>query len=195
MALAITRCPKPTIAAVNGPAAGVGLTLTLPATIRVAWSGAKLAAPFSRRGVTLESVSAFYLPRLIGLSKAMHVATTGATYRADDPLVRDLFSELLPTPEAAVARALEIAADVAENTSEVSTKMNRDLLLYAPASPEGTHRLDSKVFLYMIGSADNKEGVQSFMEKRKAEFSGTLKEEDFPFWPWWDAEGNPKAKI
>lgn len=173
----------------------MGVTLTLPTTIRVAWSGAKLALPFSRRGVTLESVSAFFLPRLIGLSKAMHLATTGATYRADDPLVSGLFSRLLPTPEETVRYALELAADIAENTSEVSTKMNRDLMLYARGTPEETHKLDSKVFLYMIGSGDNAEGVKSFMEKRKAEFTGVFKGEDFPFWPWWDAEGKEKAKL
>lgn len=193
--MAITRCPKPTIAAVNGPAAGVGMTLTLPTTIRVAWSGAKLAIPFSRRGVVLESVSAFFLPRLLGLSKAMHIATTGATYRADDPLVRDLFSQLLPTPEETVKCALEIAGDIAENTSEVSTKMNRDLMLYCPDTPEETHKLDSKAFLYMVGSADNTEGVKSFMEKRKAEFRGQLKSGDFPFWPWWNTEGKSKPKL
>lgn len=170
------------------------MTLALPTTIRVAWSGAKLTIPFSRRGVTLESVSAFFLPRLIGLSKAMHIATTGATYLASDPLVSDLFSKLLPTPEETVKYALEIAGDIAENTSAVSTKLNRDLLLYAPDTPEETHRLDSKVFLYVVGSEDNTEGVKSFMEKRKAEFKGVLKAEDFPFWPWWD-EGKSKAKL
>ena len=193
--MAITRCPKPTIAAVNGPAAGVGMTLLLPTTIRVAWSGAKLAIPFSRRGVTLESVSAFFLPRLIGLSKAMHIATTGGTYRAEDPLVRDLFSKLLPTPEETVAYALEVAGDIAENTSAVSTKLNRDLMLYCPATPEETHRLDSRVFLQIVGSEDNREGVKSFMEKRSADFKGVFKGEDFPFWPWWNAEDESKAKL
>ena len=171
------------------------MTLTFPTTIRVAWSGAKLAIPFSRRGVTLESVSAYFLPRLIGLSKAMHIATTGATYRADDPLVSDLFSKILPTPEETVRYALEVAGDIAENTSAVSTKLNRDLMVYCPGSPEETHKLDSRVFLYMVGSEDNEEGVKSFMEKRKAEFKGVLKGEDFPFWPWWDAEGKAKAKL
>ncbi|SPO04679.1 related to enoyl-CoA hydratase/carnithine racemase [Cephalotrichum gorgonifer] len=191
VALAITRCPKPTIAAVNGPAAGVGFTLMLPATIRVAWSGAKLAIPFSRRGVTLESCSAFYLPRLIGLSKAMHISTTGATYLASDSLVRDLFSQIFQTPEETVQYALQLAADIAENTSGVSTKLNRDLLLYAPDTPDTAHLLESEAFLYMVGSDDNVEGVSSFMEKRRAQFKGELNTRDFPFWPWW---GEGKAK-
>ena len=91
--------------------------------------------------------------------------------------------------------ALEVAGDIAENTSAVSTKLNRDLLLYAPNTPEETHRLDSKVFLYMVGSEDNTEGVRSFMEKRKAEFKSVLEGGDFPFWPWWDGEGKSRAKL
>lgn len=173
----------------------MGVTLALPTTIRVAWSGAKLAIPFSRRGVALESCSAFFLPRLIGLSKAMHIATTGGTYLADDPLVSGLFSKLLPTPEETVKYALEVADDIAENTSAVSTQINRDLMVYCPPTPEETHLLDSKAFLYLVGSEDNTEGVKSFMEKRKAEFSGVMKVEDFPFWPWWDSKGVSKPKL
>lgn len=182
----------------NGPAAGVGVTLALPATIRVAWEGAKLAIPFSRRGIVLESCSAFFLPRLIGLSKAMHIATTGATYLASDPLVSDLFSKLLPTPEETVRYALEIAEDIAANTSAVSTKLNRDMLVYCPDTPEETHLLDSNLFLHTVGSKDNVEGVKSFMEKRKAKFTGQLKQSDFPAWPWWnneEVEGGTKPRL
>jgi len=180
--------------AANGSAAGVGFTLMLPATIRVAWEGAKVAAPFSRRGITLESCSAFFLPRLIGLSKAMHISTTGATYPVTDPLVRDLFSKLLPTPEETVAYATQLAVDIAENTSEVSTKLNRDLLLYCQESPEQAHLIESKAFLSLVGSGDNLEGVKSFMEKRKPNFTGTIAKEKLPFWPWWDDQTQQKPK-
>ncbi|KAH8664756.1 ClpP/crotonase-like domain-containing protein [Ilyonectria robusta] len=198
VALAISHCTKPTIVALNGSAAGVGLTLTLPACIRVAWADAKIGIPFSRRGLTLESCSAFYLPRLLGLSKAMHLATTGATYIASDPLVSGLFSKLLPTPQETVSHAIELALDIAENTSLSSTKLMRDMMLYCPETPEQTHVLDSRVFISVVGSKDNMEGVGSFMEKRKAKFSGSVDKENFPFWPWWSAEsaeGTPRAKI
>lgn len=198
MALAISNCTKPTIVALNGSAAGVGLTLTLPACIRVAWADAKICIPFSRRGLTLESCSAFYLPRLLGLSKAMHLATTGATYSASDPLVSGLFSKLLPTPQETVSHAIELALDIAENTSLSSTKLMRDMMLYCPETPEQTHVLDSRVFISVVGSKDNMEGIGSFMEKRKPKFSGSVDKENFPFWPWWSAEsveGAPRPKI
>jgi enoyl-CoA hydratase/carnithine racemase len=185
VALAITHCIKPTIVAVNGPAAGVGLTLTLPAAIRVAWRDAKVALPFARRGLTLESVSAFFLPRLVGLGRATHLATTGTAYPASDPLVSPLFSKLLATPEETVAAAVGIAMDVAENTSLTSTKLMRDMMVYCPATPEETHVLDSRVFLSLAGARDNVEGINSFMEKRRAQFGGRFEREAVPFWPWW----------
>jgi enoyl-CoA hydratase/carnithine racemase len=191
--LAILRCTKPTIVALNGPAAGLGVTMTLAAAIRVAWSGAKVAVPFSRRGLTIESCGAFFLPRLIGLSNAMHLTTTGATYAVTDPLVGGLFSKLLPTPEETVAHAIDLATDIAENTSVASTKLMRDMMLYCPATPEETHILDSRVLLSAVGTKDNVEGVRSFMEKRKPVFSGTIDEKDFPFWPWWRTETTETA--
>ncbi|KAF9880151.1 enoyl-CoA hydratase/isomerase [Colletotrichum karsti] len=185
VALAISDCIKPTIVAVNGAAAGFGLTSILSATIRVAWKDAKLSMPFARRGLTMESISAFYLPKILGLSKAMHMTATGNTYVASDPIVSGLFSNLLPTPEAALQYALETAVDMAENTSLMSTKMMRDLMLYGPDTPEETHLLDSRVFIASAGSPDNVEGLKSFAEKRKPKFSGAIDRTEFPFWPWW----------
>ncbi|KAI1408928.1 ClpP/crotonase [Hypoxylon sp. FL1857] len=195
VALAIARCVKPTIVAIDGPAAGVGFTLTLPATIRVAWKDAKVGVPFSRRGLTMESCSAFYLPRLIGLSKALHITTTGATYSASDPLVSDLYSKLLPTPEKTVEYAVELAADIAENTSLVSTKLMRDMMVYCPPTPEAAHVLDSRAFISVVGSPDNVEGIKSFMEKRKPQFKGVINPGDFPFWPWWNQSTEKLSKI
>ncbi|KAH7203122.1 ClpP/crotonase-like domain-containing protein [Fusarium redolens] len=155
VALAIANCTKPTIVAMNGPAAGFGLTITFPATIRVAWSGAKVALPFARLGLSLESCSAYFLPRLVGLAKAMHIVTTGDTYVASDPLVSPLFSKLLPTPQETVAYAVELASNIGENTSLTSTKFMRDMLLYNSDTPEEMHKLDSKVFISLVGSQDN----------------------------------------
>ncbi|OTA64193.1 ClpP/crotonase [Hypoxylon sp. EC38] len=195
VALAIARCTKPTIVAINGPAAGVGFTLTLPAAIRVAWTDAKVGIPFSRRGLTMESCSAFYLPRLIGLSKATHISMTGATYSASDPLVSGLYSKLLSTPEKTLEYAVELATDIAENTSLVSTKFMRDMMVYCPPTPEGAHVLDSRAFISVVGSPDNVEGIKSFMEKRKPQFRGGIDQADFPFWPWWNQSTEKLSKI
>ncbi|KAF9872528.1 enoyl-CoA hydratase/isomerase [Colletotrichum karsti] len=186
LALAISNCKKPTIVAFNGSAVGVGLTMSLPAAIRVAWEGAKVGFPFARRGLVLESCSAFFLPRLIGLSKASHLATTGDVYPVYDPLVSGLFSKLLPTPRETVEYALKLAQDIAENTSLVSTKMMRDMMVYCPPTPEDAHILDSRIFVQMAGTNDNIEGVKSFLEKRKPVFTDTVTRESMPFWPWWD---------
>lgn len=191
-ALAIKNCDKPTIVAINGSAAGAGLTLTLPAAIRLAWAGAKVGIPFARRGIVFESCSAFYLPKLLGLSRATHIAMTGKTYPATDPLVNGLFSQTYDTPEETVQAAVALATDIAENTSLTSTKLMRDMLVYGLPTPEETHLIESQALISMVGSKDNDEGVASFMEKRRPEYSGRVERERFAFWPWW---GKIKAKV
>ncbi|PGH26511.1 hypothetical protein AJ80_01825 [Polytolypa hystricis UAMH7299] len=200
VSLAIHNCRKPTIMALNGPAVGIGITMTLPASIRLATAGTKIGFVFSRRGLIMEAVSSFFLPRLIGHSRAVHLTTTGSIYPAEHPLLRDLFSEVLPTAAATLDRALEIAEDVAKNTSSVSTSLMRDLMYRGPASPEETHLLDSAVIYGLFGGRDNEEGVHSFLEKRKPEFKGSFgNPEDVPgAYPWWtpvDVSVRPKAKM
>lgn len=170
--LAIHRCSKPTVVALQGSAVGVGMTMVLPAAIRVAYAKAKCGFVFARRGIVMEAASHYFLPRLIGHSRAIHLTTTGAVYTADHPLLNLLFSEVLPTPEATVARALELADEIAKNTSTISTKLMRDMMYYGPDSGEGAHLLDSRVLYGMFGSKDNNEGVKSFLEKRPVKFIG-----------------------
>lgn len=171
--------------AINGPAAGFGITFTLPATIRIACASAKISFAFARRGLTMEAASSYFLPRLVGMSRALHLVTTGATYTASDPLLNQLFSELLPTAEETVSRALVIAADIATQTSAVSTKVMRDLMYWGPSSAEEAHLLDSKIFLSMLGSKDSEEGMRSFMQKIVPNFKGTMREDAPLGWPWW----------
>jgi enoyl-CoA hydratase/carnithine racemase len=171
--------------AINGSAVGFGLTVSLPAAIRVASADAKIGLPFARRGLTMESCSSYFLPRLIGLSKAMHLAVTGSTYVASDPMVSMLFSKVLRTPEETVSYAVTMATDVAENTSLISTKLMRDMMIYGPLTAEETHVLDSKAFISVVGSKDNMEGMNSFLEKRKPKFNATMEKDAPRFWPWW----------
>jgi len=163
--------------AINGPAEGFGITITLPATIRIACASAKISFAFARRGLVMEAA------RLVGMSRALHLVTTGATYTASDPLLSQLFSELLPTPEETVVRALAIAAEITAQTSTVSTKVMRDMMYRGPSTAEEAHLLDSKIFLEILRSKDSEEGMKSFMEKREPEFEGTMK--DNAALEWW----------
>ena len=183
--LSIYQCSKPTIAAINGAAVGVGITMTLPCAIRIAYSKAKIGFVFAQRGIIMEAVSSFFLPKLIGTSRALHLTTTGSVYQASDPLFGHLFSETCATPDATVNRALELADQIAKNTSTVSTKLMRDLMYRGPPTAEETHLLDSRVIYGLFGGADNTEGVKSFFEKRPPNFTGQFPENAPPAWPWW----------
>lgn len=159
--------------------------MCLPACIRVAYSKAKIGFVFARRGIIMEACSSFFLPRLIGHSRALHLTTTGAVYTADNPLFGTLFSELLPSPEATLARALELADEVANNTSAISTKLMRDLMYRGPDSAEATHLLDSNIIHGLFGSKDVNEGVQSFLQKRPVKFTGQVPQDAPGAYPWW----------
>jgi len=184
VALAIHNCHKPVVAAINGHAVGVGITLTLPCSIRVVSEKAKIGFVFARRGIVMEAASSFFLPRLIGFSRALHLVTTGAVYPATSSLFGSLFSEILPA-ETVLDQAIEIASEVAENTSAVSTKLMRDLMWKNPGSAEETHLVDSMVLFELFGGRDKKEGVESFLEKRKPKFNGRMEVDAPSVWPWW----------
>lgn len=201
VSLAIYRCPKPTIAAIQGSAVGVGITMTLPATIRIAYSGAKVGFVFARRGLVMEASSSFFLPKLVGMSKAQHLVATGAVYPATDKLFDGLFSELLDTPEAVLPRALEIAKDIADNCSTVSVALMKEMMYRPYASPEEQHLLDSRLIFDLYKTPDLKEGVASFLEKRPVKFTGTLARDAPVHYPWWTPvdistrKVEPRAKL
>jgi len=184
VSLAIYQCSKPTIAAIQGNAVGVGITMCLPAAIRVAYSKAKVGFVFSRRGIIMEAVSSFFLPKLIGTSRAIHLTTTGEVLPAEHPLFGTLFSELLPSPEATLKRALELADVISKQTSLISSKIMRDLMYRGPATAEETHLLDSRVIHGIFGSKDNTEGVKSFFEKRPPNFQGQFPQDAPSAYPW-----------
>jgi enoyl-CoA hydratase/carnithine racemase len=125
----------------------------------------------------------------------MHIVTTGETYVASDPLVSPLFSKLLPTPEETVAYAVELASNIGEGTSLTSTKLMRDMLLYNSETPEEMHKLDSKVFISLVGSQDNVAGIKGITKKQHPDFSGTFDRNAVPFWPWWDAEKDEHSRA
>ncbi|KAJ6160318.1 Enoyl-CoA hydratase AKT3-1 [Penicillium chermesinum] len=185
VALAMHRCHKPTIAALQGSAVGVGMTMTLPAAIRICHAKGKYGFVFTRRGLTIESCASYFLPRLIGFSRAMYLISTGGTYPPLPQYFGGLFMETISDAAQVLPRALDLAHEMATNVSPLASSMSRALMWEGPASPEAAHLLESRVFHHMIGQRDYKEGVNSFLEKRQPEFQTDPRQDSSPNYPWW----------
>ncbi|KAI0474763.1 enoyl-CoA hydratase/isomerase [Xylaria cf. heliscus] len=185
VSLAIYRCAKPVIAALNGHAVGVGITMTLPANLRIASAEAKIGLVFARRGINTEACSSYFLPRILGAGRALTLLTTGSVYGAADPAVRDLFAEIVP-PERVIPRAVELAQEVADKCSGVAVRVMRDMLYKgAPATPEEAFLLESRVFFDLFRGRDSVEGIRSFLEKREPRFDAVWERDRPTAWPWW----------
>ena len=184
--LRLFDCKKPIIAAINGPAVGVGITMTLPMDVRLAASTAKMGFVFARRGIVPEACSSWFLPRVVGISKAVEWAATGRVFPASEALEARLVSELLP-PEGLLPRARELAMEIVENTSSVSVAMTRQLMwkMLGADHPMEAHKIDSASIRSMGASPDAYEGVQSFLEKRPPRFSMKVSRDMPDFFPWW----------
>lgn len=173
--LRIFACKKPVIAAINGAAVGIGATMTLPMDVRLASSAARIGFVFTRRGIVPEACSSWFLPRVVGISRAAEWVYTGRILSADEAasggLVRTVYApdELLPA-----ARAL--GREIADNTSGVSVALSRQMLwrMLGADHPMQAHRVDSRAIQLRGRSADAHEGVTSFLEKRPANFSDSV---------------------
>jgi len=177
VSLRIYASTKPVIAAINGPAVGVGITMTLPMDIRLAAEGAKIGFVFTRRGIVPEACSSWFLPRIVGISQAMEWAATGRVFSAEEALAGGLVRSVHPGDEL-LGAARELAAEIADNTSPVSVAMTRRLMwtmLGAP-HPMAAHRADSRGMFFRGQSEDAREGVMSFLEKRPAIFPDRVSE-------------------
>ena len=186
ISLRIFRCLKPMIAAINGPAVGVGVTMTLPMDVRIASDKAKFGFVFARRGIVPEAASSWFLPRVVGISRAMEWVATGRVFPPDEALAGGLVSRVVPGDEL-LATAQELAREIAENTSSVSVALSRQMLwrMLGAAHPMEAHRLDSRAIYAMGQSPDGREGVQSFLEKRPAAFAMKVSSDMPEFFPWW----------
>jgi enoyl-CoA hydratase/carnithine racemase len=178
--LRIFRCRKPIIAAVNGPAVGVGVTSTLPMDIRLASTKARFGFVFARRGIVPEACSSWFLPRVVGINRAMEWVATGRVFEAEEALRGGLVSEVLE-PESLLPRARELAREIAANTSGVSVALARQMMwqMLGASHPMDAHRLDSKAMNFMGAQGDSREGIASFLEKRPANFPMNVSS-DFP---------------
>lgn len=177
---------KPVIAAINGPAVGVGVTMTLPMDVRLASDRAKMGFVFARRGIVPEACSSWFLPRVVGINQAMEWVATGRVFPAAEALAGGLVSQVLPHDEL-LPRAREIAREIADNTSGVSVALARQMLwkMLGADHPMEAHQIDSRSIDYMGSREDAYEGVQSFVEKRPARF-GMKVSRDLPsFYPFW----------
>jgi len=185
--LRIFNCQKPVIAAINGAAVGIGATMTLPMDVRLASTAARIGFVFARRGIVPEAASSWFLPRLVGISRAAEWVYTGRVMAAqealDGGLVRSLHApdELLPAAHA-------LAREIADNTSGVSVALSRQMLwrMLGAAHPMEAHRVDSRAIQLRGRSADAHEGVMSFLEKRPAAFSDSVSRDVPDVFPEWE---------
>jgi enoyl-CoA hydratase/carnithine racemase len=184
--LRLFECRKPLIAAINGPAVGVGITMTLPMDVRLASSEARMGFVFARRGIVPEACSSWFLPRVVGISQAMEWVATGRVFPADEALRGGLVRAVLP-PDQLLPEARRLAAEIAESTSAVSVALSRQLLwkMLGADHPMEAHKVDSQAIYSMGRSPDAYEGVQSFLEKRPPRFSMKVSKDMPAFFPWW----------
>lgn len=187
---AIFNCRKPSIAAINGAAVGVGATLTLPMDIRLAATGARIGFIFARRGLVPEAGSAWFLPKLVGLPRALRWCMTGAMVSAEEAREAELVSEVVE-PERLLARAREIAMEIAENTAPVSVALARQMLWRFAGAPDpsGLLAIDGRLSMELGAGPDVKEGVGAFLEKRPPRFPGRVSQDMPSLYPWWDEAG------
>jgi len=187
VALRIARCLKPVIAAFNGAAVGVGVTMTLPMDIRLASEKAKFGFVFARRGIVTEAASSWFLPRVVGISQAMEWVATGRVFDAREALQGRLVSKVY-APEELLPAAYALAREIADNTSAVSVAAIRRLMWsgLSAATPWTAHEADSRLMAAMGASPDAAEGVTSFLEKRPARFPMRVSTDlppQVPDWP------------
>ncbi|MEP7112634.1 MAG: crotonase/enoyl-CoA hydratase family protein [Ilumatobacteraceae bacterium] len=172
VSLRIFECLKPVIAAINGPAVGVGITMTLPMDIRMVSTSAKIGFVFARRGIVPEACSSWFLPRLVGISQALEWCYSGRVFAADEALAGRLVRSI-HEPADLLPAARAIAAEIADNTSPVSIALTRQMMwqMLTADHPMQAHRVDSRAILERGRSADASEGVESFLEKRLPVFT------------------------
>jgi enoyl-CoA hydratase/carnithine racemase len=185
--LRIFRSTKPVIAAINGPAVGIGITMTLAMDLRLASEQARMGFVFARRGIVPEACSSWFLPRLVGMQRAAEWVYTGRVFDADEALAGGLVRSVHP-PDELLPAAYALAAEIADHTAPVSVALSRQMLwrLLGADHPMAAHRADSRGILLRGRSADVAEGVTSFLEKRPAVFTDRVSDGLPDLFPGWE---------
>jgi enoyl-CoA hydratase/carnithine racemase len=187
LTLRLYDCKKPLIAAINGAAVGVGVTMTLAMDIRLAADVAKFGFVFARRGIVPEACSSYFLPRVVGIGKALEWCYSGRVFPAQEALDAGLVTALFDKDELLDA-ARGIAREIADNTSAISVTLIRHMMwkMLGADHPMEAHKIDSRGVYHTGRSPDSAEGVQAFLEKRDAVFPGKVSTDMPEFFPWWE---------
>jgi enoyl-CoA hydratase/carnithine racemase len=185
ISLRLFECVKPVIAAINGPAVGVGITMTLPMDVRLAAEGAKIGFVFARRGIVPEACSSWFLPRIVGISQAMEWVATGRVFDASEALAGGLLRSV-HAPDDVLGAARDLAREIASNAAPVSVALARRMMwtMLGARHPMEAHRADSRAMFARGRSADAVEGVTSFLEKRPPEFTDRVSDGLPDILPW-----------
>jgi enoyl-CoA hydratase/carnithine racemase len=185
--LAIYECLKPVIAAVNGPAVGIGVTMQLAMDIRIAANEARFGFVFARRGIVPEAASSWFLPRIVGISQALDWCYSGRVFDVKEAHAAGLVSEVVEQAEL-LARARAIARTIIDNTAPVSIALIRQMMWRGLGMdhPMEAHKIDSRGIYARGASADVREGVSSFLEKRPPNFPMKVSGGMPRYFPWWD---------
>ena len=187
LTLRIFESIKPVIAAINGPAVGIGVTMTLAMDIRIATRDSKFGFVFTRRGIVPEACSSWFLPRIVGIGQALDWILSGRIFSVEEAVDSGLVKSSHPTAEL-IPAARGIAREIVENTSAVSVALARQMMwrMLGAAHPMDAHRVESRAIYHSGRSNDAKEGITSFLEKRPARFTDKPSTDMPAFYPWWE---------
>lgn len=187
VSLRIFNSLKPVIGAINGAAVGVGATMTLPMDIRLASDTAKFGFVFAKRGIVPEACSSYFLPRLVGIQQATEWVYTGRVFGADEALSGGLIRSVHAADDLLPA-ARTLAREIADNTAPVSVALSRQMMwrMLGASHPMEAHRVDSRGIMERGKSADSKEGVMSFLEKRPAVYPDRVSDGLPNIFPTWE---------
>ena len=185
--LRIFNSLKPVIGAINGPAVGIGVTLQLPMDIRLASTDARFGFVFSRRGITPEAASSWFLSRLVGMQTALEWCFTGRVFGAQEALAGGLVRSL-HAPADLMPAAIALAREIADNAAPVSIALTRQMMwrMAGAENPMAAHQVDSRAIQSRGQSADAREGISAFLEKRTPVYSNKVSTDMPEFFPWWD---------
>lgn len=186
--LRIFKSLKPVIGAINGAAVGIGMTMQLPMDIRMASTDARFGFVFARRGITPEAASTWFLPKLVGMQAALEWCFTGRVFNAQEALDKGLVRSL-HAPADLLPAARTLAREMADNTAPVSVALTRQMLwrMAGAEHPMDAHRLDSRAIQSRGQSADAREGVSSFLEKRTPAYPNKVSTDMPDFFDWGSA--------